>query len=83
MPEVGVSEEGVYCIDHLPVKFNDPMFKKEFFFENRHEAFILLYFSVVETVVVCKKINLCLCILLLLYKVTNLTLYMYLFIEIS
>ena len=44
------------------MKFNDPMLKNEIFFENRHEAFILLklfvcnQFSVVETVVVCKKL---------------------------
>ena len=31
MPEVGVSEEGVCCKDHLPVKFNDPEFKNEIF----------------------------------------------------
>ena len=29
--EVGVSEEGVCCKDHLPVKFNDPKFKNEIF----------------------------------------------------
>ena len=31
MPEVGVSEEGVCCTDHLPVKFNNPKIKNEIF----------------------------------------------------
>ena len=60
MPEVGVSEEGVCCKNHLPVKFNDPKLKNEFF-ENRHEAFILLKlfvaidFSVVELLLFAKN----------------------------
>ena len=44
------------------MNFNDPKFKNEIFFENKHEAFILLKllfainFSVVETVVVFQKL---------------------------
>ena len=78
------------------MKFNDPKFKYEIFVRidmMKHSYFsnylFATNFSVVETVVVCQKINSCLCIILVLvvaikkFKVTNLTLYMYLFIKIS
>ena len=64
------------------MKFNDPKFKNEIFMriDMKHSYFALQsIFSVVETVSCLPKINSCLCIILfLLYKVTNLTLYMYL-----
>ena len=56
MPEVGVSEEGVYC---KIIFLRSLMIQNSKMSENRHEAFILLKlainFSVVETVVVCQK----------------------------
>ena len=70
------------------MKFNDPKFKNEFFLriDMKHSYFsnylFAINFSVVETVVVCQNSCLCICSMFL-YKVTNLTLYMYLFIEIS
>ena len=58
MPEVGVSEEGVCCTDHLPVKFNDPKLINEIFMRiDMKHSYICLqsFFSVVETFVVCQK----------------------------
>ena len=70
------------------MKFNDPKLKNEIFLriDMKHSYFsnylFAINFSVVETVVVCQKL-IHVYALFLLYKVTNLTLYMYLFIEIS
>ena len=73
MPEVGVSEEGACCKNHLPVKFNDPKLKNE---ENRHDAFILLklfvcnqFFLLLKHFVACQKlIHVYASFLFLLYK---------------
>ena len=71
--------------DRAPVKFKDPMFKHENFREFLplklfHNYCLQSIFSVVEIIielfVVCQK-------LIINFKVTNLTLYMYLFIGIS
>ena len=81
-------EEGVYCRP-TSVKFNDPKFKNEIFLriDMKHSYFsnylFAINFSVVETVVCQKLIHVYTYCMFLLYKVTNLTLYMYLFIEIS
>ena len=93
MPEVCVSEEGVCCKDHLPVKFSDPKFKNEIFvrIDMKHSYcsnyLFALIFSVDEAVVVSQKLmhvmhNFCSCCIKK-FKVTNLTLYMYMLIEIS
>ena len=57
MSEVGVSEEGVCCKDHLPVKFNDPKFKNEIFVRIDIDCSIHTsrLQSVVETFFVCQK----------------------------
>ena len=77
------------------MKFNDPKFKNEIFvridikhsyFSNYFIIYLQSIFSVVETVCCLPKINSCLCIIFVFvinFKVTNLTLYMYLFTEIS
>ena len=57
MPEVGVSEEGVCCKDHLPVKFNDPKLKNEIFVRidmSIHTSQTLCLQSIFS-VVVCQK----------------------------
>ena len=64
------------------MKFNDPNLKNEIFVRIDHTSQNYLFpinFFIVETVVVCQI----LIHVYLLYKVTNLILYMYLFIEIS
>ena len=75
------------------MKFNDPKFKNKFFVRiDMKLSYFSTYlfaiiFSVVETVVVCQKLihvyaSFCSCCTKK-FKVANLTLYMYLFIEIS
>ena len=67
MPEVGVSEGGVCCTDHLPVKFNDPKFKNEIFVKiDMKHSHLQSIFSVVETFCCLPKINSYLCIIFVL-----------------
>ena len=72
------------------MKFNDPKFKNQISvrIDIKHSYFsnyFIICLQSIETVVVCQKCNLCLCIIFVrvIFKVTSLTLYMYLFIEIS
>ena len=48
MPEVGVSEEGVCCKDHLPVKLNDQKLKNEIFvsIDMKHSYFSNYLFAI-------------------------------------
>ena len=67
------------------MKFNDQNLKNEIFVRIDHTSQNYLFpinFSVVETVVVCQKLIHVYAFMFLLYKVTNLTLYMYLFINV-